>query len=67
MLNGGIIGDAYEYLCTDMYPEDSPELNEHTSYSYSLDDDGYLNGCKVTTNSGGIDYVRDITVKISSE
>lgn len=64
---GGIIGDAYEYLCTDMYPEDSPELNEHTSYSYSLDTDGYLNGCKMTTNSGGIDYVRDITVNISLE
>lgn len=64
---GGIIGDAYEYLCTDMYPEDSPELNEHTSYSYSLDDDGYLSGCKVTTNSGGSNYVRNITVNISSE
>lgn len=62
---GGIIGDAYEYLCTDMYPEDSPELNEHTSYSYSLDTDGYLDGCKMTTNSGGIDYVRDIGVEIS--
>ena len=64
---GGIIGNAYEYLCTDMYPEDSPELNEHTSYSYSLDDDGYLSGCKVTTNSGGSNYVRNITVNISSE
>lgn len=64
---GGIIGNAYEYLCTDMYPEDSPELNEHTSYSYSLDDDGYLNGCKVTTNSGGSNYVRNIGVNISSE
>lgn len=60
---GGIIGCAYEYLCTDMYPENSPELNEHTSYVYSLDNDGYAETCKIITNSGGSNYVRNISFK----
>lgn len=62
---GGFIGDTYRYLCTDMYPASSPELEEHTSYEYSLDDDGELSGCRMLTVSGGEEYVRNISVKLT--
>lgn len=61
---GGILGDAYDYLCTEMYPEDSPELNEHTSYVYSFDETNTLNNCKVVTVSAGTKYTRDIDISI---
>lgn len=62
---GGFIGDSYRYLCTDMYPASSPELEEHTSYGYSLDEEGKLNGCRMVTVSGGEEYVRNISVKLT--
>ena len=62
---GGFIGDTYRYLCTDMYPASSPELEEHTSYEYSLGDNGELSGCQMVTVSGGEEYVRNISVKLT--
>ena len=62
---GGFIGDSYRYLCTDMYPASSAELEEHTSYEYSLGDDGELSGCRMVTVSGGEEYVRNISVKFT--
>lgn len=61
---GGILGDAYDYLCAEMYPEDSPELNEHTSYVYSFDETNILNNCKVVTVSAEMKYIRDIDISI---
>lgn len=62
-LYGGFLGDTYDYFCTDTYPDSSTELNEHTSYDYTTDDNGCLTGCEVVTVSGGKEYIRNISVK----
>lgn len=64
-LYGGVLGNAFEYLCTDMYPENSPELNEHTTYEYSVDEEGIPDYCEIVTVSGGEEYKRNISVKIT--
>lgn len=64
-LYGGVLGNAFKYLCTDMYPENSPDLNEHTTYEYSVYGKGIPYYCKIITVSGGEEYVRNISVKIT--
>lgn len=64
-LYGGILGDAYGFLGTAMYPEFSPELQEHTTFEYSSDESGVLNGCKMITVNDGKEYVRNIDIKLT--
>lgn len=64
-LYGGLLGEAYGFLSTGMYPEYSPDLQEHTYYNYSSDGLGVLNGCEMVTVSGGEEYVRNIDIKLT--
>lgn len=59
-LYGKLLGEPFNYLITQISPDNNTESNETTTYTYELDERGIVTSCYETINSYGKDYKRTV-------
>lgn len=63
-LYGKLLGEPFNYLITQIIPNNNTESNETTTYTYSLDDRGIVTSCDEKINSYGQNYKRTVNYVI---
>ncbi|MEL5895314.1 DUF4595 domain-containing protein [Bacteroides sp. GD17] len=61
---GKLLGEPFDYLITQLSPDNNEESKEITTYTYTLDDRGIVTSCREVTNSYGVDYRRTVNYTI---
>lgn len=59
-LYGKLLGEPFNYLITQIIPDNNTESNETTTYTYNLDDRGIVTSCDEKINSYGQNYKRTV-------
>ncbi len=59
-LYGKLLGEPFNYLITQIIPDNNTESNETTTYTYNLDNRGIVTSCDEKINSYGKDYKRTV-------
>lgn len=61
---GKLLGEPFQTLITQIIPEGNEKSNETTTYTYTLNSNGFVTSCHAVTNSYGENYTRTVSYNI---